>query len=192
VRASSRILEFDRDGKAVTATFPIATAESGVDCIVSNPTPPMVTADGTTFLFSQIDPAIFALDASLNVIRGWPFRPTGQLERPGRDDPRYELNCSELEVPAVGPDNSLYLPLQSRSASVGGNIVRVGSDGRPTPGWPVELQRRGAAVWKLVVGSDGTAYALAVEPESGSSTSATILAIGPDSTVLYRRTIIDP
>ncbi len=35
-------------------------------------------------------------------------------------------------------------------------------------------------------------YALAIEPETGDASSASILAIAPDSTVLYRTTIIDP
>lgn len=44
----------------------------------------------------------------------------------------------------------------------------------------------------MVVGADGTAYALAVEPESSDASSATVLAIGRDSTVLYSSTIIEP
>jgi hypothetical protein len=59
-------------------------------------------------------------------------------------------------------------------------------------GWPVELQRPGAEFWSVVVGSDGTAYALAIEPEAGGVSSATILAIAADSTVVYTTTIIDP
>ena len=56
----------------------------------------------------------------------------------------------------------------------------------------MELKRPGAEFWSVVVGSDGTAYALALEPETSDSSSATILAVAPDSTVLYRTTIIDP
>ena len=60
------------------------------------------------------------------------------------------------------------------------------------PSWPVELRRPGAEFWSVVVGSDGTAYALAIEPEPGDTSSASILAIAPDSTVLWTTTIIDP
>jgi hypothetical protein len=60
------------------------------------------------------------------------------------------------------------------------------------PGWLVELQRPGAAFWSVVVGSDGIAYGLAIEPETGDVSSASILAIAPDSTVLYITTIIEP
>jgi hypothetical protein len=42
------------------------------------------------------------------------------------------------------------------------------------------------------VGPDGTAYALAIEPESSRTSSASIVAITPDSTVRYRTTIINP
>ena len=100
--------------------------------------------------------------------------------------------CPSLAVPAVGPDSTLYLPLQARDASVGGSIVAVGPDGRVRPGWPVELTRPGAEFWSVVVGSDGTVYALAIEPETGDTSSASILAIAPDSTVLWTTTIIDP
>jgi hypothetical protein len=58
-------------------------------------------------------------------------------------------------------------------------------------GWPVELQRPGAAFWSVAVGSNGTAYALAIEPESSGASSAMISAIAPDSSILYRTTIID-
>jgi hypothetical protein len=60
------------------------------------------------------------------------------------------------------------------------------------PGWPVVLTRPGAEFWSVVVGADGTAYALAIEPEAGSASWATVLAIAPDSTVLWTTTIIDP
>jgi hypothetical protein len=56
----------------------------------------------------------------------------------------------------------------------------------------VELNRPGSAFWSVVVGSDGTAYALAIEPEAGDASSATILAISRDSTVRWTATIIEP
>jgi len=60
------------------------------------------------------------------------------------------------------------------------------------PGWPVEPKRPGSEFWSVVVGSDGTAYALAIEPETGDASSASILAIAPDSIVLWTTTIIEP
>lgn len=194
MRGTSRVLIFDRDGKAVSAAsteLPIATAESGVDC-VRGMQPPLVAQDGTIFVVSEIDTAVFALDPSLKVVRGWPFEPAVPLEWPWEHDPSDELFCPSLALPAVGPDSILYLPLQARDATVGGSIVAVGPDGRVRPGWPVELRRPGAEFWSVVVGSDGTVYALAIEPEPGETSSASILAIAPDSTVLWTTTIIDP
>jgi hypothetical protein len=70
--------------------------------------------------------------------------------------------------------------------------VAIGPDGRVRPGWPVVLERPGAEFWSVVVGSDQTAFALAIEPEAGERSSATILAIGPDGTVRYRVTVVEP
>jgi hypothetical protein len=49
---------------------------------------------------------------------------------------------------------------------------------------------------RVVVGSDGpgfrTACVLAIEPEAGNTSSASILAIDAESRVLYRTTIVEP
>jgi hypothetical protein len=194
VRRTSRVLGFHREGKSISASsaeLPIATADSGVDC-VGGMQPPLVAQDGTIFVFSEIDTAVLALDPSLEVMSDWPYRPATPLERPDPWRGQEGLNCSSLAVPAVGPDSTLYLPLQARDAAVGGSIVAVGPDGRVRPGWPVELHRPGAEFWSVAVGSDGTAYVLAIEPETGDASSATILAIAPDSTVLRSTTIVEP
>lgn len=193
-RETSRVLVFSRGGKVVSpvvARLPIATAQSGVDCAPGDPEPPVVAGDGTIFVFSEIDSRVFALDPSLAVLHGWPYRPGTPLEHPGWNDPRYDLPCPAIARPAVGPDTILYLPLHTRGASVGGSIVALSQGGRLRAGWPVELQRSGAEVWSVVVSADGTTFTLAMEPEPGGGSSATILAIAPDSTVRYRTTIID-
>lgn len=97
-----------------------------------------------------------------------------------------------MALPAAGPNGTLYLPIQARDAKVGGSIVAVGLDGRVRAGWPVELKRPGAEFWSVVVGSDGTVFALAIEPEASGRSSASVLAIAPDSTVIYSTTIVDP
>jgi hypothetical protein len=125
-------------------------------------------------------------------MRGWPFRPAMPLVQRDERYVKEDAYCPSLAIPAVGPDSTLYLPLQGSDASVGGSIVAVGPDGRVRPGWPVELTRPGAEFWSVVVGSDGTVYALAIERESRDSSSATILAIAPDSTVRWASTIIEP
>jgi outer membrane protein assembly factor BamB len=197
---TSRVVAFDRDGEAIAATsaeLAIATGDitrnDGDECgIFVPPRPPLVARDGTIFVFSEIDTSVYALDRSLAIVRGWPFEPATPLVRPFYADPRYEISCPSLAIPAVGPDSTLYLPLQARDTSVGGSIVAVAPDGRVRPGWPVELTRPGAEFWSVVVGSDGTVYALAIEPEGVNASSASILAIAPDSTVLWSTTIIEP
>jgi hypothetical protein len=196
---TSRILVFDSGGKAAwaaSAGLPISTVRSpelgDVDCARVTPLAPIVGGDGTIFAFSDMDTAVVALDPSLAMRPGWPFEPATRLERPYYGGNPDGISCSSLAVPAVGPDNTLYLPLQARNGTVGGSILAVGSDGRGRPGWPVELQRPGAEFWSVVVGSDGTVYALAIEPEAGNSSSASILAFDPGSTVLYTTTIVDP
>jgi hypothetical protein len=94
--------------------------------------------------------------------------------------------------PAVGPDDVLYLLHAPRSASNGGSVVAVENDGRVRPGWPVSLKSPGATFASVVVGPDGTAFVLALEAEGAGRSSATILAIAPDSTVRYTTTMIDP
>jgi hypothetical protein len=89
-------------------------------------------------------------------------------------------------------DGTLIPALEARNTKVGGDLVAVGVDGRVRAGWPVELKRPGAAFWSVAVASDGTAYALAIEPESGGKSWASILAIAPDSAIRYSATIIDP
>ncbi len=192
---TTRVLAFERGGKAASAAsarLPLDTAEGGVDCAPWGPEPPVATQDGTMFVVSEIETPVFGLDHSLSVLPGWPYRPATPLEWPGRNDPRNEISCGWYEAPAAGPNGALYLPLQARRSTVGGSLSAIEANGEQRSGWPVELDRPGAGFWSLVVGSDGTAYALAVEPEAGDAASATLLAIAPAGRVLYRSTIIDP
>jgi WD40 repeat protein len=197
---SSRVLMFGRAGKDTATTswdLPLKVVQplggGDVDCGPSwSPRAPIIGDDGTIFVWSEIDRTVFALDPSPAIRPGWPFEPSRPLQQFSYEDPRAELSCSSLASPAVGPDSTLYLPLQARNQTVGGSLVAVGRDGRVRPGWPVELKRPGSEFWSVVVGSDGTVHALAVEREPGGASSATILAIAPDSTVLWTTTIIDP
>lgn len=193
VDATSRVAVLDRNGVlARSPKLAVATAESGVDCVAYTPRAPLTAADGTVFLWSDLDARIFALDAALKVLPGWPYRLPNGLVGPGHDDPRSELNCSFPVAPSVGPTGTLYLPLQPRSASVGGTLVAVDLNGRVRAGWPVTLKRPGAEFLWTVVGSDGTVFALAKEPEAGNSASVTIVAFATNGIVRYRTTIIEP
>jgi PQQ-like domain len=199
-RRTSHVLVIDRDGEAASARsaeLPIATGalfERGIDgpyeCGVPSPRPPVVAHDGTIYVTSEIDTAVYALDASLESVPGWPYSPASS--RVYRFNPRSELSCGSFAIPAVGADGTLYLPLQAGDETIGGSLTAVGRDGLARPGWPVELERPGAEFWSVVVGSDGTVFALAVEPEAGDTSSASILAIAPDSTVRSITTILEP
>ncbi len=195
---TSQVLVFDRGGNAVrgrSAAIPIVTVDENWGTAGGCPPwpkPPLVASDGTIFIFSEATPAVMAVDPSLKLMPGWPYRPAAPLVLRDERYVKEDAYCPSLALPAVGPGSILYLPLQARSTKVGGSLVAVGPDGRVRPGWPVELKRAGAEFWSVAVGTDGTVYGLAIEPESSTSSSATMLAIAPDGTVLYTTTIIDP
>ena len=199
-RPTSHVVAYGRDGGAAVASsteLPIDTGlvayvDGAYECGAPLPRPPLIAMDGTIFVFSEIDDVVFALDRSLDIVRGWPYTPATPLVRRDRGPSGDGIDCTSLAIPAAGPDATLYLPLQARDAKFGGSIVAVGPDGRVRPGWPVVLKRPGGEFWSVVVGSDGTTYALAIEPEAGDASSASILAIAPDSTVLWTTTIIEP
>lgn len=194
---TSRLLSFANGEAGALAGSPelrIATAEHVTTggCSEGRPQPPLVAVDGTAFLYSAIDDAVFAFDPTLKVMPGWPYRTATPLVRPDSRYVKEDAFCPGFAAPTLGPDGTLYLPLQARDATVGGSLLAVNPAGEVSIGWPVELQRPGSEFWAVVVGPGGTAFALAVEAESSTTSSASILGISPDSTVVYRTTIIDP
>jgi hypothetical protein len=88
------------------------------------------------------------------------------------------------------PDGQVVVALEA--TDTGGALVSVGPDAQVVAGWPVTLNREGAAFWSVVTGETGTTYALAIEPEDGGGFSGTILAIDPDSTVRWATTLAEP
>ena len=192
----SRVLVFDHDGRSLpigSEALPVAATSvySGAGPY-GGPPPPVVAEDGTTFLVSEEGgTTVYGLDATGHVMAGWPYRDTIGLQWSGDCYTSVGGTCWRSD-PAVGPGDVLYLLHPPRTAKVGGSIVAIGPDARVRPGWPVELKRPGSEFRSVVVGPDGIAYALAIEPESGGRSSATILAIAPDSTVRYTTTIVEP
>ena len=193
---SSRIVAFGPDGRTLafgSDALPVSATGtySGAGPFVGPP-PPVVAASGAMFLVTEANgTTVYGLDAAGRVMAGWPYRDEIGLQ--WSYVPRGDVGTpSWRSEPAVGPGDVLYLLHPSRAATLGGSIVAIGSDGRVRPGWPVGLKRAGSEFASVVVGPDGTAYALAIEPEAGDARSASILAIAPDSTVTWTTTIIEP
>ena len=196
--SKSRVLALSRSGKAVAGwpvELPIAApgAWNGAGDVLAAP---VVAPDGSAFVVAE-DSTAYAIDGSGQPRAGWPYRAPSGLVWPGYCPP-CTTGCGLWRSdPVAGPDGSLHL------LHVGGSIVAVGTDGAVKAGWPVVLRRADAEFESVVVGADGTAYALAIEPEryedaeceTGSPvpvSSATIVAIAPDGAIRYRVTVMEP
>ena len=188
----------DPDGRAVAGVSGDLGIRATDECRAiegscEGPGAPLVGRDGTTFVI-QADPnetTVAGVSPAGQVMPGWPFRSVPGYQGigccAGDSDP-----VVAVAAPAIGPGNVLYLLRAAKSASGGGSILAVGQDGRIVPGWPVGLKRPGSELWSVVVATDGTVHALAVEPEPNGSHSATILSLAADSTRLHTVTIIEP
>ncbi|MDH5243338.1 MAG: hypothetical protein OEX05_05340 [Chloroflexota bacterium] len=186
-------------GTAVSsATLPLMSAlqPGGLQCNGYFPIPPL--ADERTVVTSDwvstSEPTWYALDPALEVLPGWPYKSSQALQWTGPPAEPGDVDCvlGPPAEPALASDGTLYLALAPGSDATGGSLVAVGRDGAVVPGWPVRLQRAGSGFWSAVVGTDGTVFALAVEPEAGRKSSATILGIAPDGTVRWNTTVIEP
>jgi hypothetical protein len=198
VTGPARTVVFDAGGRTVGGSGGLdvrATDECvGIEGSCEVPAAPLVSPDGTTFVVGAYfnGTAVAGVSPSGQAMAGWPYRSDARHQSKGVCPAAAVCEGYSLAMPALGPAHGIYLPHAPRASTVGGNIVAVGPNGRVRPGWPVELRRPGSAFWSVVVGSDGTAYTLAIEPESGASSSATVLAIAPNGSVPYRTTIIEP
>jgi putative zinc finger protein len=157
------------------------------------PAPPLVGSDGTTFVIDDRNgTTVGRLGPTGQTVPGWPYRTNLKVEETG--------SCGEAETgcgwfraaPTIGPDNILFILRAATKSTAGGSVVAIDQNGRVVDGWPVGLRRPGAQFWSVIVGADGTAYVLAIEPEPNGSHSATILSVAPNSTVDYTATIIEP
>jgi hypothetical protein len=195
---ATRLLVFDRDGRALpigSEELPIqpTRAWSGAG-LANRPIAPLVAPDGTSYVIGEADgrAVVFGMDPSGSLMAGWPHRAATALG-PLASCPSGATGCGTwLYVPAVGPDGTVYLPLAAPDAQIGGSFDAVGRDGASLPGWPMHLAQRGAESRSMLGGPDGTVWALAIEPETGGNTSATILAVTNDGTVLSRTTVVNP
>lgn len=194
----ARTLVLDTAGREViggSGNLGFAARDScdGIEGTCSRPAAPLVGPDGTTFVVGGTynDTAVAAISPIGEVLAGWPYRSNADVQPSSICDVDTCEGYS-LAAPALGPEHVLYLIHRAADETVGSSIVAVGLDGRVRDGWPVELTRADSQFRSVVVGSDGTAYALVIEPEGDDATSATILAIAPDSTVLYSTTLVEP
>ena len=197
----ARALTVDGDGRVVVDSERLdlwATDEcSGIEGTCEIPAAPLVGPDGSTYVVGVVfgeftRRAVAAVSPSGEAVAGWPYRSDAIQQAAGICQAYDICEGHDLALPTVGPDGVVYLLTAAADASDGGSIVAIGRGGREVDGWPVRLTRPGAAFWSVVVGSDGTAFALGIEPEAGDTASASILAIAPDSTVRYTTTIIEP
>ena len=195
---TTRILSVDGTGGAVADRSPelrLTTVTTNWQdtggCSAGQPMRPVVAADGSLYAFSEEDTPIVGVAPSLEVLPEWPIEPAAPIQRRDEREIIEDAYCPYFAIPAAGPDSTLYLPLMATDGLAGGHLSAVGPDGQVRPGWPVTLTRAGGEFWSVLVAQDGTVYALAIEPEA-RSWSATILAIRPESTVIYSTTIVEP
>ncbi len=194
---ASSLVVLARDGSTVARsdTLPLdgTIAYSGAGP-GGRPMAPLVADDGTAFVIGEAadHTVVYAIDPSGAVKSGWPYRADTAVQWQGTC-PAETAGCGVWRAsPAVGPDGIVYLPLAAPDAQVGGSVAAIGPDGRAIAGWPMHLARRGAEFWAAVAGSGDTAWAVAVEPEAGGGSSATVLAFAADGAVRSRTTVVDP
>jgi hypothetical protein len=160
----------------------------------SGPIAPVGAADGGAFVVGEAGSAVavYRIDPRGAVVDGWPHLGPTAMQWEGTC-PAGSAGCGVWRSqPTLSEDGDLYLPLAAPDAQIGATLAAVGPDGRDLAGWPMHLARRGAEWWTSAVAADGTAFGLAVEPEAGGSTSATIVAIAKDGSVRSRTTVVAP
>jgi hypothetical protein len=194
---TSRLMTLDRDGAVVrtSSALPFVGASpwsgAGPD---GYPMAPLVAADGSAYVIAEADgrALLYRVDPSGTIPAGWPQRAATTWQSQGTGQPPTTGGGLWRATPAIDPEGAIYLPLAAPDPEIGGSLSAIGPEGSGLPGWPVHLAGNGAEFWSIVAGSDGTVFALAVEPSTGGSTSATLLAIAKDGTVRWRSTLVDP
>ncbi len=174
-----------------SAELPIASTSTSTNS--DYPGPPIVAADGSTFIVSTAGhrTAVMALDPNGKARTGWPYHVNVDMQLTGTCHSG-DTGCVQwYATPQVSDSKVLYLLEAASTPSGGGSLIAVGPNGKVRPGWPVGLRRAGSMFWSVTVNPTGGVWALAIEPE-GKSASATILAIANDSTVRFRTTIVQP
>jgi hypothetical protein len=190
-------------GEALVTLTPSGTLSVGLELPVAGiseatfaggyaPVRPELAPGGSAWVLgadARDNVVVHALGPDGNVRDGWPWRAGAPIEERGECG-QAETGCGVWRtVPALGPGEVFLVLLAPADRTSGGQVVAVGPDGRVMSGWPVELKNRDGR-WDLVAASDdGMVYATAVEP-AGAGSSTTLLAIAPDSEVVWRSTLV--
>jgi hypothetical protein len=209
--SSARIRVFRRDGTRIDAWSPLLRVEPSSAWYGAGgwtPAPPVVAADGSAWLVGGPNGAYsatpytkaYALTARASVRPGWPWRSQATVSLRGMSS-ACDTGWGSLRVePVAGPGRILYIALEPATEAAGGRVVALEPDGDARHGWPITLARPGSRFRSVEIGATGTVYALAIELERwvrvdgcrSPVNSATILAIAPGGSILYRRTVVAP
>jgi hypothetical protein len=199
INAQAKLLVFDTSGHSVSGGTGFLGPEASADCVgiegtCEVPISPLVGSDGRRFVVGSpgAGTEVTAVDAAGAGLTGWPFRTNPRQQGIQNCPPDAGCDGYQLTGPALSASDVLYLAIDAADPSTGGSLVAVGPDGTVEAGWPVVLSRSDAAFWSVIVGADGTVYAVAAEREAGFTASATILALAPDGSKRWSTTIIDP
>ena len=177
---------------AAGSTLPVAGISMATYAGGTAPLGPMLGSGGSTWVpgvDARGDVVVHALAPDGVVREGWPWSAGAPIEEQGES----EQGCTgcgvSRTVPALSSTDVLLVLLAPADAKSGGQVVAVGPDGRVVDGWPVKLTNP-AGRWDVVVaGTDGTVYATAIE-SGGRTSTTTLLAIAPDSEVVWRSTLV--
>jgi hypothetical protein len=191
----SRTVVMDRIGQVLpssAADLPIGLTSSWSGAGDSHPAAPIVGANGTAFIVAESGGTqILAVDERGSLLPGWPYGSSAGVEDAGRCNDT-DTGCGFFRVePVVDHADVLYVAQSATSSSAGGRLIALTDRGQVVDGWPVGLKRPGAYFFSILPAPGGGIWALAREPERNGS-SATVLSIGPDSTVRWTMTIADP
>ena len=139
LRARTLVYLYEDDisaGPAWGQPLPMRTVEpqGNMGCTSGTPLPPILAADGTMIVVSELDTSVYAVAGSLDIVKGWPFEPATPIERlrPGYETEREAGFCPAMATPAIRT-RWHGLPRIAGSESIGRGEHRRGRAERPGP-----------------------------------------------------------
>ena len=179
-----------RSGWPVALPVPAMTGQVGAGGAPwRNLAAPSVGPDGTIYVTSITGgTTVVAVSPAGRVLPGWPYRTTLPLVTScgagtGCGDPRV--------APLLAPGGRVYVPVRSGSgAAARDRITRLGASGRVTAGWPFVVGPATTHVTGLAMAPSGVL--LVATRSTGSSPSASLVAVGAAGRVLFRTTLVTP